>query len=1106
MTLQRTVRDYLARLQDTYQSVTNYGAKSVELACRPIAHDFIEDIVGHICGDDTDAVVYHEARVHGTKNTPDWSIVDRSTFGVFCYGDHKDLDLLGPFTLTPTDKSQMERYLKMGRPLFVFDGLEFTFYHKTLQNSARHSLVPKPLSLDSDWSQCPVSLEAVHKLRVLLDEPGYYKWTEGQLVELLATRARLISDTLLELLIRPPGSGETLADNTIIDALQDLKQLIEDHHDPTLRNPEACADFIAQVLTFGLFFAHTQSSQDGETPQERFTKIKTFWSAQFLADARRLAPFGAIFETLENFLIVDEDTLAAGSDLSYWYRDLSGVLAHAEYMGSDDGPTEYHILFERFLTSFDKQQRFDRGAFYTPTVLADWVVQMADALVRQHFQDDLLRLADRIIDPCCGTGSFLEAIVNGARGLDGRVPTLIGFEILPAPYALAQYRMASIIHDTPFANRIQLFLTDTLSDRLHQPPLAVANTFSTEVSRAAEYTRPPLRIVVGNPPSSIHVASEAPRAKIATMMDDLRPPPQRRSGRNNTLQAINNESYRFLRWSAARVLESGHGLLALALPEPFIRSISFSTAREWLLKHFQDVWILHLDADGRAGGVDNSLFDVLQGRCVLFAVLDPNQPADVATDTQAERGRSCETTAVRYCNISEWPRADKVAFLKNAVDLNQFDDVTVSDPEFLFTPSNTYPYALWQKCWPLHRSGGNEGIFRFRCSAIKLAPTSLLFHTDRQQLIARSRGVLSHQRTNLATWIDDWFKGQRRPPRLNKLTDEVRSTVAAAASGSADSIIDYSFRPFNQGYAIVDKGVFSALARAPGDGTRARPELLAAYAHGAVGIAVVPATEDVDEGMNRFVTFARYLPDNDLAARGSARVYCNFYPSEGSDSSTIAGNTTIDIAKLFNWAADPNDAVLYYTYAVMNSDTYLDTFEGALYRSGNPEAPPRIPVVADREQRRHIADLGSAIAACEESSADVPEIEGLDIEWPDDVGEFRLDNEGKHKLCSSSRTVVLTGTEGERAVITGVPEGVIELRVAGHNILKKWIRERTFPYLRRTFRYEDAQDLKLLVQRISAQLDLLSKVNEILDPVLTAGAGALLGPPNVQEHPDSRPI
>ena len=1099
MTLKKIITDYLTEFQDTYRNAIEHGAHSVEMACRPVVHNFIKDLIAHVSSNDIDAVVRHEARVHGTTNTPDWSIIDRNTFGVFCYGEHKDLAVSGPFALTAPEERQIERYLTMNRPLFVFDGIEFVFYNNNLANPKRHSLISKPASLDSDWASCKIFVEAAHKLQALLNEPGYCMWTENQLIETLATRARFISDIVLGLLRRPRGGGEIIADNGLIDALQDLKELIEEHHDPTLQNENVCADFIAQVLTFGLFFAHAQSQKSGNTPQERLDEIRTYWNTQFLLDAKQLAPFRAIFESLEDAFGMNDESLPTGAGLAYWYRDISGLLAHVEYIGSNNGPTDYHVLFERFLTSFDNQQRFDRGAFYTPTFLADWTVRMADTLVQHHFDDHLLCLADRIIDPCCGTGGFLEAIVNNTGDLDDDAPLLIGFEILPAPYALAQYRMAKVVRDTPFAKRVRLFLTDTLSDRLHQPPLPKKNAFSDEIALAAECTRAPLRIVIGNPPSSIHVASGAPRTNIITMMDDLRPPPEKRSGRNNTLQAIRNESYRFLRWSAERVLESGGGLVALVLPEPFIRSISFSTARAWLLEHFQHVWILGLDADGRAGGASNSLFDVLQGRCVLFAVLNPKQPADMVTDSEAAGDTPRECTEIRICDISGLPKADKIAFLKTAVDVDQFDVIEVHEPEFLFTPSNTYPKLLWQNCWPLHRSGSDEGIFQFHCSAIKLAPTSLLFHTDRGQLIARSRELSRCQQGNLDRLINQWFKGQRRPPRSEKFTEDVRSALSDAVSGSPVNIVNYSFRPFSEGYALIDPKVFRALGKTSGAGTRARPELLAAYDHGAVGIAVVPATEDVDEEMYRFVTFAWHLPDNDLAARGSARVYCDIYPSDGADPGTVTGNVADDIAKFFDWATNPARAVLYYTYAVMNSDAYLDTFEGALFRSGNPDAPPRVPVVVDIERRRELTDLGRMIAKYEMPTTDGPEIEGLDIEWPAEVEEFILENENKHSLCSSSGTVTLTGANGVRVVISNVPQGVIELRVAGHNVLRKWIRERTFPYLRRTFRYKDACDLKSLIQRMSAQLELLDEVNRVLDPILAKGERALLGPPSLRD-------
>ena len=361
------------------------------------ADKLIRYLVGYVSADPDDVLVHHEARVAGTSNTPDWIVEDRKTFGVFCYGDHKNLALSGPFTLTSAEERQMERYLKMDRPLFVFDGIEFVIFHKTLDDPTRLALIPKPLNPDNEWSACEINSAIEYQLRGLIRSPGFHSWTEAKLVEILAARARIISDTLLGLLQRPRGSGEAIADNTLIDALQDLKEFIGEHHDPTLRRDDACADFIAQVIVFGLFFAHTQTSQPGDTPEERLCVINSYWSDGFLNDAKRLAPFAAIFDSLE-------DNLATGNDLAYWYKDLSGVLAHAEYMGSDSGPTDYHVLYEQFLKAFDNEQRFDRGAFYTPAVLADWTVRMTDALVKSHFGAHMTSVADRIVDPCCGTG------------------------------------------------------------------------------------------------------------------------------------------------------------------------------------------------------------------------------------------------------------------------------------------------------------------------------------------------------------------------------------------------------------------------------------------------------------------------------------------------------------------------------------------------------------------------------------------------------------------------------------------------------------------------------------------------------------------------------
>ena len=49
-------------------------------------------------------------------------------------------------------------------------------------------------------------------------------------------------------------------------------------------------------------------------------------------------------------------------------------------MGREGGPADFHALFETFLEAFDGQTRYERGAFYTPAVLARWTARLADAL------------------------------------------------------------------------------------------------------------------------------------------------------------------------------------------------------------------------------------------------------------------------------------------------------------------------------------------------------------------------------------------------------------------------------------------------------------------------------------------------------------------------------------------------------------------------------------------------------------------------------------------------------------------------------------------------------------------------------------------------------
>ncbi|MBT5925889.1 MAG: SAM-dependent DNA methyltransferase, partial [Verrucomicrobia bacterium] len=538
---------YLDDFQEACEVAWTSGATSTELATRPVVTKFLSDLALLIT---PSVIVHHEIQVDA-KNRPDWWFSHPLNFGVYGYGDHKGLRLNGPYEMNGQERSQIERYMHLGRPVFVFDGLEFLWFTDDINNPIRVELISKPITRSQKWSSQLVNLIAYSEFQTFLDVPGFRKWNETELIQQLAVRARMMANSVESILISPLGSGRDEEENELIDATHELWKILAKHHDPNLRNRKSCADFVAQVLVFGLFFAHTRATPSGSSPSARSALISQFWTTDAVSAAGHLRPFKALVDHLTG-------VLAGTSDLALWTQQCMQVLAHAEFMGTESGERDFHTLFEGFLEAFDNRIRFDRGAFYTPSALTAWMTRSADHLINSIYGHTMFELAETIIDPCCGTGGFLESlIVNGERAPEVDLPTLVGFEVLPAPYALAHYRLDRVALSENYEGAIRILLTDTLSDNLHDLPDEFDSLFFQELSEANSIVQPPLRVVIGNPPSINSEASGASRREIHDMLEVFRPPKSHRGDRQNVQQAINNEAYRFLRWSAERVIEAG---------------------------------------------------------------------------------------------------------------------------------------------------------------------------------------------------------------------------------------------------------------------------------------------------------------------------------------------------------------------------------------------------------------------------------------------------------------------------------------------------------------------------------------------------------------------
>jgi predicted helicase len=134
----------------------------------------------------------------------------------------------------------------------------------------------------------------------------------------------------------------------------------------------------------------------------------------------------------------------------------------------------------------------NRGVYYTSPELVRYLVRATHELLIQNF--GLSRgLADSrvtLLDPAAGTGTFVlgaaeEALaVEKSRGTASQrrlvrehlIPNFYGFELLPAPYAVAHLKLMSFYeqagHSFAPTERVRVFLTNTLQVREEQAQLA----------------------------------------------------------------------------------------------------------------------------------------------------------------------------------------------------------------------------------------------------------------------------------------------------------------------------------------------------------------------------------------------------------------------------------------------------------------------------------------------------------------------------------------------------------------------------------------------------------------------------------------------------------
>ncbi len=311
-----------------------------------------------------------------------------------------------------------------------------------------------------------------------------------------------------------------------------------------------------------------------------------------------------------------------------WTAAALNRVDRAEFFKSFDEGHAVQYFYEPFLQAFDPALRKELGVWYTPEEIVRYQVERVDAVLRSELgvADGL---ADRnviVLDPCCGTGAYLRAVLRRIRetlhdrGGDALVAhdlkkaaieRVFGFEILPAPFVISHLQIGLELENlgAPLSDagdapeRAGVYLTNALTgwEPPKGKPIEIAFPgFKDELDAAGKVKlEKPILVILGNPPYNAFagVSPEEEHGLVEPYKKGLA------SEWGIKKYNLDDLYIRFFRLAEKRIAEhGGRGVVSFISNFSYIGDPSFVVARRRFLDEFDAIWIDCMNGDSRETG------------------------------------------------------------------------------------------------------------------------------------------------------------------------------------------------------------------------------------------------------------------------------------------------------------------------------------------------------------------------------------------------------------------------------------------------------------------------------------------------------------------------
>ncbi len=265
-------------------------------------------------------------------------------------------------------------------------------------------------------------------------------------------------------------------------------------------------------------------------------------------------------------------------------------------------------LYDTFFQNAFPHMAERLGIVYTPVPIVDFIINSVQFALKKHFKCNIGDKGVQILDPFCGTGTFLVRLIQSSLISSDNLVYKFKNELHANEIVLLAYYIATVNIETAFHEQTGMYnafrgmvLADTFqmteeNDHTDKVVLPENN------ERAERQRSQPIRVIFGNPPyfSKQNSANDDNKNINYPTLDNFIQKTYAEKSTANLVKNLYDSYIRAIRWASNRIFDKG--IVAFVTNGSFLDANNMDGLRKCLTQEYSTLYVFNLRGNARTQG------------------------------------------------------------------------------------------------------------------------------------------------------------------------------------------------------------------------------------------------------------------------------------------------------------------------------------------------------------------------------------------------------------------------------------------------------------------------------------------------------------------------